>query len=167
MSVYYGNNSRNVVYQDDYDSDLTVYTYGGDDTVFLNLVAEYGGFNTVYAGDGRDYVKNYFEGGNHVNLGSGDDHYVGIGFSTSSSLNDKVYAGAGNDTLEFSTYHGDYYGEGGDDVLFSVGFNNYLSGGSGNDTVSYKGQDEDEDLSGSGMIVGPFQRLCADPRNEL
>jgi serralysin len=47
MSVYYGNNSRNVVYQDDYDSDLTVYTYGGDDTVFLNLVAEYGGFNTV------------------------------------------------------------------------------------------------------------------------
>jgi hypothetical protein len=31
-------------------------------------VAEYGGFNTVYAGDGRDYVKNYFEGGNHVNL---------------------------------------------------------------------------------------------------
>jgi serralysin len=55
--------------------------------------------------------------------------------------------------LEFSTYHGDYYGEGGDDVLFSVGFNNYLSGGSGNDTVSYKGQDEDEDLSGSGMIV--------------
>ena len=57
MGTYYGNDYNNVVYQDDYSSALTVYTYGGNDSVYLNLVGKYGGYNTVYAGAGNDYVR--------------------------------------------------------------------------------------------------------------
>lgn len=53
MPTYYGNNSNNVVYQGDYDSDLTVYTYVGNDSIYFNLVGAYGGYNTVYAGIGQ------------------------------------------------------------------------------------------------------------------
>jgi hypothetical protein len=53
MPTFYGNDYANTVYQDDYDSDLTVYTYGGNDRIYLNLVGKYGGFNTVYAGRQR------------------------------------------------------------------------------------------------------------------
>jgi serralysin len=153
MGTYYGNDYTNVVYQDDYGRYLTAYTYGGNDSVYLNLVGKYGGYNTVYAGAGADYVRNYFEGGNKIDLGSGNDRYVATGFSTSSSLYDKVYAGSGNDTFDVSTFHSDYYGEEGNDVFFSVGFRNYFNGGSGNDTISYEAQDDDADLSGSGVII--------------
>ena len=153
MGTYYGNNSRNVIYQDDYGPDLTVYAYDGNDSIYLNLVGRNGGFNTVYAGAGNDYVKNDFEGGNRIDLGSGDDRYVGTGFSTSSSLYDVVYAGAGNDTFDVATYHSDYFGEEGDDVFFSAGFNNYFNGGSGIDTISFEAQDDEPSLSGRGVLV--------------
>ena len=153
MATYYGNDSDNVVYQDDYDSDLTVYTYGGDDKIYLNLVGAYGGYNTVYAGSGWDYVKNSYEGGNRVDLGSGNDTYVATGFSKAASLYDVVYAGSGNDKFDVSTYHSDYYGEEGNDTFFSVGFNNYFNGGSGIDTISYQSQDDDPDLDGLGVVI--------------
>lgn len=153
MPTYYGNDYNNVVYQDDYDSDLTVYAYGGNDRIYLNLVGEYGGFNTVYADSGNDLVDNYFEGGNRIELGSGNDTYFTSGFSTSSKLYDVVYAGSGNDKLDVATYHSDYYGEAGSDSFFSVGFNNYFNGGSGYDTISYESQDEDQDLAGLGVNI--------------
>jgi serralysin len=153
MTTYLGNDYDNTVYQDDYDSDLTVYTNGGNDRIYLNLVGKYGGFNTVYAGADSDLVSNSFEGGNRVDLGSGNDSYVATGFSTSSKYYDVVYAGNGNDTFEVSTYHSDYYGESGNDSFFSVGYQNYFNGGSGTDTISYETQDEDDDLAGLGVSI--------------
>jgi serralysin len=52
-----------------------------------------------------------------------------------------------------STFHSDYYGDAGNDVFFSSGFNNTFDGGSGSDTISYEAQDDDPDLSGSGVII--------------
>lgn len=163
MPTYYGNNFNNVVYQDDYDSDLTVYAYGGNDSIYLNLVGAYGGYNTVYAGSGSDLVRNSFEGGNRIDLESGNDTYVATGFSKAASLYDIVYAGSGNDKLDVSTYHSDYYGEDGNDTFFSVGFNNYFHGGAGNDTISYQSQDNDVDLSGAGVVID-LQAGYADTR---
>jgi serralysin len=160
MPTFYGNDYNNVVYQDDYGSDLTAYAYGGNDAVYLNLVGSSGGFNTVYAGAGRDLVQNSFEGGNKVDLGSGDDVYVATGFSTSTSLYDVVSAGAGNDELDVSTFQSDYYGEDGNDSFFSIGFRNYFSGGTGIDTISYEAQDDDADLSGKGVIVDLSNRYA-------
>jgi serralysin len=153
MTIYDLTNYSDIFYQDDYESDLTVYAYGGDDKIYLNLVGDYGGFNTVYAGSGGDLVKNYFEGGNVIDLGSGNDTYIGTGFSTSSSYYDVVYGGDGNDKFDVSTYHSSYYGEDGNDAFFSVGFANSFYGGSGTDTISYESQDDDPDLSGSGVTI--------------
>lgn len=152
-AVVKGTNSSNTIYQDDYGHDLTIYGYAGNDRIYLNLTGKYGGFNTVYAGADNDLVRNYFEGGNRVDLGSGNDSYIATGFSTSSKYYDVVYGGLGNDKFEVSTYHSDYYGEEGNDAFFSVGFRNYFNGGSGNDTISYETQDEDSDLSGRGMSI--------------
>ncbi len=153
MPTYYGTDYQDIVYQDDYDPDLTVYTYGGDDFVYLNLTGSYGGFNTVYTGAGYDYLKNFFEGGNRIDLGSGNDSYVSVGFSTSSKLYDVVRAGSGNDTIDVATFHSDYYGDDGNDVFFSVGFRNYFNGGTGIDTISYEAQDDDQDLGGRGVTI--------------
>ncbi|TWF53320.1 calcium-binding protein [Neorhizobium alkalisoli] len=153
MPTFYGDDRANIIYQDDYDSDLTIYAYGGNDKIYLNLVGDYGGFNTVYADSGADLVKNWFEGGNQIDLGSGNDTYIGIGFSTSASYYDVVYGGNGNDTFDVSTYHSSYYGEAGNDSFFSVGFANNFYGGSGIDTISYESQDDDPDLGGSGVLI--------------
>ncbi len=152
MTTYKGNDFSNIVYQDEIDSDLTVYTYGGNDKIYLNVTGTYGGFNTVYAGANNDYVKNDFEGGNLIDLGTGNDSYRAIGFNTSAHY-DAVYGGDGDDTFDVATYHSDYYGDAGKDVFFSVGFNNYFNGGAGSDTISYESQDDDQDLSGSGVII--------------
>lgn len=153
MPTFYGTSADDLVYQDDYDSDLTVYTYAGDDAIYLNLTGAYGGFNTVYADSGNDLVQNSFEGGNLIDLGSGNDDYAASGFSTNASLYDVVYAGLGNDRFDVATYHSEYYGESGNDSFFSVGFRNYFNGGSGIDTISYESQDDDLDRSGLGMTI--------------
>lgn len=156
-----GTDGNNVIYQDDFGPYLYIYGYAGSDRIYLNLTGKNGGFNTVYAGDDNDLVRNYFEGGNLVDLGSGNDSYVATGFSTASNYYDKVYAGFGNDKFEVSTYHSEYYGEDGNDAFFSVGFRNYFNGGSGIDTISYESQDEDIDLSGRGISIDLERGLAA------
>ena len=136
---------------------VTVYAYGGNDTIYLTLGGRNGGFNTVYGDAGNDRVYNSFEGGNDIFLGTGDDRYVGTGFSTASSYYDVVKGGAGNDTFDVSTFHSDYYGESGNDTFFSVGFNNLFNGGSGTDTISFESQDDDGDLSGTGIYVDLYE----------
>lgn len=58
-------------------------------------------------GSGSDLVKNSFEGGNRVNLESGNDTYVATGFSKAASLYDIVYAGTGNDTISYQSQDDD------------------------------------------------------------
>lgn len=153
MTTVRGDDFANVIYQDDYGHELDIYAYGGNDRIYLNITGTYGGFNWVDAGSGQDQVYNVFEGGNDIDLGSGDDYYVGSGYSTDPDYYDVVYGYDGNDIFEISTFHSDYYGEVGNDVFYSVGFNNLFHGGVGVDVVSYELQDTDEDLAGRGVVV--------------
>ncbi|MBB4104823.1 calcium-binding protein [Allorhizobium borbori] len=146
----YGTSYNDTIYQNSY-SDVAIYSYGGNDKIYLNLVGAYGGGNYVDAGTGNDYVKNWFEGGNEIDLYDGNDTYIAFGFSKVSY--DVVYAGYGNDKIDVSTYGSKYYGEQGDDQFFSVGFRNYFNGGSGRDVISYATQDTDPDLRGHGVEI--------------
>ncbi|EJN01628.1 calcium-binding protein [Phyllobacterium sp. YR531] len=119
------------------ESEVTVEALGGNDEIILDLSDDNGGFNTVYAGSGNDRVENRYEGGNDVDLGSGDDVYIGEGFAFSGDPFDVVKAGDGNDRFDISTRHSEYYGEGGNDTFNSEGWENIFDGGSGIDTISY------------------------------
>jgi serralysin len=151
-TTIYGTVYGDVIYQSDFGSCLDIYAADGNDAIYLDITGSYGGYNYVSAGWGHDFVKNYYEGGNVVKLGGGNDHYIGLGFSASSSY-DSIYSGAGKDVFEIYTRQSDYYGEDGNDVFYSAGFSNYINGGNGNDTVSYAIQDSDPDLAGQGVYV--------------
>lgn len=151
MAIVRGNDYANTIYQDDYGYGLDIYSYGGNDRVYLNVGGSNGGWNWVAAGAGDDQVYNVYEGGNEIDLGTGNDFYSTIGFST--TYHDVVRGYDGNDVFEVSTFHSDYYGEIGNDTFYSVGFNNYFNGGSGTDVISYELQDDDPDLAGSGVVV--------------
>ncbi|MDR6757274.1 serralysin [Mycoplana sp. BE70] len=148
---YIGNDSANTVSQGSVP-EVDIYTKGGNDTIYLNLVSRDGGFNYVDAGTGHDYVKNWFEGGNTIYLGSGNDTYVHTGYAIEDSSYDKVYGGAGDDWFEVLTLKSKYYGEGDDDTFLSAGFRNYFNGGSGIDTLSYELQDSSK-LKGRGVFA--------------
>lgn len=149
-----GNNYNNTIRQSNYSSrEVDIYAYGGNDTIYLDVGGTYGGFNYVSAGTGADRVYNYFEGGNRIYLGDGNDVYYADGFSTATNYVDEVWAGYGNDRIQVSTYQSIYNGEGGNDSFFSVGWSNTFHGGAGIDMISYETQDSDPDLSGYGVYV--------------
>ncbi len=149
--TFEGTNGRDTATQNG-RIEVDIYTYGGNDTIYLNLTSPDGGFNYVSAGSGNDYVKNWFEGGNKIDLGSGNDTYIHNGYAIDDDYYDVVYGGSGNDWFEVETLQSDYYGENDNDTFLSVGYDNYFNGGSGNDTLSYALQD-DSDLRGRGVYV--------------
>ncbi|MDI7861192.1 calcium-binding protein [Rhizobiaceae bacterium n13] len=149
----YGTSGPDTIYQSDYGYELNIWGYGGNDRIYLNVGGVNGGFNWVSAGTGNDRVRNVFEGGNEIYLGSGNDTYIGTGWSNAPAYWDEVLGGDGDDTFDVTTNQSDYYGENGNDYFFSVGFNNYFNGGSGNDTISYETQDADPDLYALGVYI--------------
>lgn len=150
----FGNNYNNTIRQSNYaSSEVDIYAYGGNDTIYLDVGGRYGGFNYVEAGAGADRVYNYFEGGNRIYLEDGNDVYYADGFSTATNYVDEVWAGSGNDRIQVSTYQSIYNGEGGNDSFFSVGWSNTFHGGAGVDMISYETQDSDPDLSGTGIYI--------------
>jgi serralysin len=153
MVTVRGDSNSNVIYQDDYGYELDIYAYGGNDRIYLNVDGANGGWNWVSAGSGDDRVYNVFEGGNDIDLGTGNDFYSSTGFSTGRDYYDVVFGYDGNDVFEVSTFHSDYYGESGTDTFYSVGYNNLFDGGPGIDAISYELQDHDADLAGAGVIV--------------
>lgn len=130
-----------------------IYAYDGDDDIYLNRTDSNGGGNYVDAGDGDDYVLNYFEGGNDIKLGYGNDLYVADIRAGVTSEYDVVSGGYGNDQFEVNSERSDYYGDAGNDVFLSVGFDNYFNGGSGVDTISYELQDESSSQRGKGVTI--------------
>lgn len=153
MVTVRGDDFANTIYQNGYGAELDIYTYGGNDRIYLNVGGSNGGWNWVAAGADDDRVYNVYEGGNEIDLGTGNDFYSTIGFSTNPDYYDVVRGYDGSDVFEVSTFHSDYYGEIGNDTFYSVGFNNYFNGGSGTDVISYELQDDDPDLAGSGVVV--------------
>jgi len=146
---YYGDNRVNIVNQNnsfnhDYDN---IYTYGAGDQITLTLNRTF-----VDAGDGNDTVKSRVENNNDIKLGSGNDTYIGNGFSNNNNY-DIVHGNNGNDTMTVATAISDYYGDNGNDTFNSAGYWNYFNGGSGNDTISYQRQDTDNYLQGRGVKV--------------
>ena len=126
--------------------------FAGDDTIQLLRNDDFGGDNTVDAGEGNDTVFNTFEGGNLVTLGAGNDTYIGTGFASFSSF-DTVLAGAGNDKIAVSTFFSEYFGEAGNDTFVSVGWENVFNGGAGIDTVDYRARSQDSVLGGTGVNI--------------
>ncbi|KQY19851.1 calcium-binding protein [Rhizobium sp. Root482] len=133
--------------------EVSIYGYDGDDDIYLNRTDRYGGNNFVDAGDDNDLVVNYFEGGNDVLLGNGNDLYIAEIKAGASGEYDVVRGGYGNDRFEVDTYASDYYGDAGNDTFFSVGYDNYFNGGSGTDTISYQLQDDYSSQRGKGVTV--------------
>lgn len=149
--TFKGTSGRDYVYQDS-RIEVDVYTYGGNDSIWLNLVSPDGGFNYVDAGSGNDYVKNSFEGGNRIYLGTGNDTYVHDGYAIDDDYHDTVYGGSGDDRFEVLTRQSDYFGGDDDDIFLSAGYYNHFDGGAGVDTLSYALQD-DSALRGRGVLV--------------
>lgn len=126
---------------------LRIFAKGGNDTIILNRGDDLGGLNFVDAGDGNDAVVNVKEHGNEINLGNGDDTYVGTGFgSFSADRADIVRAGTGNDTIAVSTFKSQYFGDSGNDTFFSEGWQNVFNGGTGTDTISYEPRSDNASL---------------------
>jgi serralysin len=152
MATIRGNDGDNIIRQNSY-AEVTIYGYGGDDDIYLNRTDSLGGFNFVDAGTGYDYVLNYFEGGNRIFLGDGNDLYVADIRAGDASSYDIVKGGYGNDRFVVDTEASKYYGESGNDTFNSVGVDNYFSGGSGIDTISYQLQDEYDSQRGKGVTI--------------
>ncbi|ASY62008.1 putative protease [Sinorhizobium sojae CCBAU 05684] len=148
----YGTNYADILKQNGYIA-VEIYAYDGDDDIYLNRTDSYGGYNYVEAGYGHDLVVNYFEGGNDIYLGAGNDIYVADIRVRETSSYDVVYGGSGNDRFEIDGYASDYYGESGNDSFFSAGFNNYFNGGTGVDSVSYQFQDDWSSERGKGVTI--------------
>jgi len=154
-----GNNSANEIIQGN-RSEIIVNALGGKDVIVLNLVGNLGGGNFVDAGSNDDFVDNRFEGGNEIRLGTGDDTYFGTGFALSSEGFDSVFGGSGDDTIAVTTFHSEYFGEADNDTFVSEGWQNFFSGGSGNDTLSYELRDDSNTLGGSGIAIDLAQNFA-------
>lgn len=134
--------------------EITVNSFGGNDTIQLNRTDDLGGGNVVNAGAGADAVINLKEFGNVIRLGGGNDTYLGRGFSSfASDPGDQVFAGAGNDLIAVETFQSIYRGEEGDDRFVSVGWQNTFIGGLGSDTISYAARDDDFTQGNTGVAV--------------
>lgn len=150
------------------NTQVTLRTLGGDDTIILDRSDDFGGRNFVDAGAGNDSVVNVKEDGNVILLGAGNDTYVGTGFgSFSNELGDTVRAGDGNDTIAVSTFKSSYFGENGNDKFFSVGQQNTFNGGAGVDSISYLPRDDDNVLGGSGVGIDLQQGLAQTGANRF
>lgn len=164
--VYKGTNGDDYVVQNS-RTEVEIYTYGGDDEIVLNRTDSRGGLNYVEAGSGNDLVRNSFEGGNDIFLGSGDDVYKHSGAAKASGEYDKVSGGDGYDRFEVKTLSSDYWGDSGNDTFYSVGYRNAFNGGSGTDTVNYSLQDSSSE-KGRGIYVDLDKGFAkaVDGRNE-
>ncbi len=151
-TTIYGTSGDDIIQQNS-KVEVTIYGNGGDDDIYLNRTDDLGGFNTVDAGTGHDYVLNYFEGGNEIALGDGNDLYVADIRAGDASSSDLVEGGAGNDRFVVDTEASDYYGDSGNDTFKSVGVDNYFNGGTGTDTISYQLQDEYSSQRGKGVTI--------------
>ena len=142
-----------------------IFGRAGNDTIRLLRDDDLGGNNTVDAGPGKDKVINLFEGKNVIKLGSGNDTYVGTGFTAFNNF-DIVRGGSGNDRFIVTTLQSRYFGDGGNDTFFSEGQGNTFNGGPGTDTIDYRIRSEsstrsDEaitvDLSQNQAFTGPIK----------
>lgn len=149
--VIKGTNGNNLIVQNS-RIEVEVYAYGGNDEIVLNRIDRFGGFNYVDAGSGNDLVRNSFEGGNDIFLGSGDDVYTHSGAAKYDSAYDVVSGGDGNDRFSVKTLSSVYNGDAGNDTFYSVGYRNTFNGGSGTDTISYSIQDSSSE-KGRGIYV--------------
>ena len=131
------------------NTELTLSMGRGDDQVFLNRSDDFGGRNTVFAGSGNDVVRSLKEDGSFIQLGAGNDTYIGEGFgSFATERADTVRGGAGNDTFVVTTFKSLYRGDTGNDTFFSFGQQNTFIGGRGNDTISYEPRDDEPGRGG-------------------
>lgn len=150
--VIKGTNGNNLIVQNS-RIEVEVYAYGGDDEIVLNRIDQYGGFNYVDAGSGNDLVRNSFEGGNDIFLGSGNDVYIHSGAAKYGTVYDIVSGGDGNDIFQVKTYRSVYKGDAGNDTFYSAGYKNTFNGGSGTDTINYSLQDTTSGEKGRGIYV--------------
>jgi serralysin len=126
----------------------------GNDSISLNRSDDLGGRNIVDAGRGNDTVQSFREDGSFINLGVGNDVYVGRGFgSFSIERADTIIGGEGQDTMAFETFKSEYYGGAGRDTFFSVGWQNTIDGGAGIDTVSYEPRVDNSTLGASAVTI--------------
>ena len=152
MATIYGTAGDDRIVQNKYSA-VDIYGYDGDDDIYLNRTDSLGGNNYVNAGYGDDYVLNYFEGGNDIFLGDGNDFYKADIRAGVSGKFDIVAGGYGNDRFQVNSRDSVYKGESGNDTFLSVGFNNTFDGGSGVDTISYLLQDGVSSEKGKGVTV--------------
>ncbi|MCV9960709.1 calcium-binding protein [Pararhizobium sp. BT-229] len=152
MATIYGTNGYDRIVQNGYSA-VDIYAYDGDDDIYLNRTDSLGGNNFVDAGYGDDYVLNYFEGGNDIFLGYGNDFYKADIRAGVSGEYDIVAGGAGDDRFQVNSFESIYKGESGYDTFMSVGYNNTFNGGSGVDTISYQLQDDYSAERGRGVTI--------------
>lgn len=134
---------------------VTLFMKGGKDIAILDRSDDLAGFNHLLMGTGDDVVQNNAEQGNLIELGAGNDSYVGLGFgSFASDRADTVLGGAGNDLIMVQTFKSLYRGGEGNDRLISVGWQNRFEGGAGVDVISYEARDDDPSLGGVTVDLG-------------
>jgi Ca2+-binding RTX toxin-like protein len=136
------------------NSGLVIRSLAGNDIIVLDRTDDLGGGNDVDTASGKDTVINHKEFGNLITLGAGNDTYLGLGFgSFGTDPADRVFAGAGNDTVAVQTFHSQYFGQAGNDIFHSVGWANTFNGGAGRDTISYLPRIDDGTVGDTGVDV--------------
>jgi Ca2+-binding RTX toxin-like protein len=100
-----------------------VYGFGGDDLICGATYAE--------GGDGNDRIR--VDGNNKALGGPGDDEFVAIAITGTSSAGAVLYGGSGNDVFWGSTLAETIIAGGGADVVWAGGGNDFVRLGKGND----------------------------------
>jgi Ca2+-binding RTX toxin-like protein len=145
-SVYYSYPTSSI-------SNIWVFTYGGNDTIYItsnvfkpttlgggtgdDYIAGGSAADSIHGDAGRDSI--YGSGGNDSIYGDADRDFV-YGNGGNDYLNggdeiDGIYGGDGNDGLVGGWGSDSLYGEGGNDLIIGVGGNDFAYDGYGSDTV--------------------------------
>ena len=143
--IFTGSDVREEVFSG--TGDDTIRTHGGNDTVNIE-----GGDNLVYLGDGIDEVIVQDE------KSSTDDVLTAYGEAGDDTLRggnktiDKLYGGAGNDSLHGLKNNDVLHGGDGDDRIFNDGGDDVVDGGAGTDTI-HLGSGKDIITGGTGTDI--------------
>lgn len=113
--------------------------YGGDGDDWLK---GYAGDDTIYGQGGEDTIYGYADSGSPGSQSDNDTLYGG-------DADDSIYGGEGNDTLYGEGEHDALYGGAGNDTLIGGVGHDFNSGGDGDDIIIFNGDADAE----SGEII--------------
>lgn len=130
-----GNYTANILYGESGNDTINSYNnhsdtiYGGDGNDYIDVAMH--GSNLIYGDEGNDTIGSYAFNTDTIYAGSGNDS-----INSADNCSDIIYAEDGNDTIySSSNNHNTIYGGIGDDSIVSSSSANIIYGDAGDDTI--------------------------------